>query len=105
MLEALREARQKLLDTNRELMSLNEKLSDATQAKSRLLATMSHEIRTPMNAIIGMTELTLNTRLTSFAAASISKTAKNSAEALLALLDDILDFSKIEAGRVELGGG
>jgi signal transduction histidine kinase/DNA-binding response OmpR family regulator/HPt (histidine-containing phosphotransfer) domain-containing protein len=101
MLEALREARQKLLDTNRELMSLNEKLSDATQAKSRLLATMSHEIRTPMNAIIGMTELTLNTRLNP-SQREYLETVRNSAESLLTLLNDILDFSKIEAGKVVL---
>jgi signal transduction histidine kinase/DNA-binding response OmpR family regulator/HPt (histidine-containing phosphotransfer) domain-containing protein len=101
MLEALREARGKLLDTNKELMSLNEKLSDATQAKSRLLATMSHEIRTPMNAIIGMTELTLNTRLNP-SQREYLETVRNSAESLLTLLNDILDFSKIEAGKVVL---
>jgi signal transduction histidine kinase/CheY-like chemotaxis protein len=101
MMEAVREARQKLLDTNKELMSLNEKLSEATEAKSRLLATMSHEIRTPMNAIIGMTELTLNTRLTPVQREYL-ETVRNSAEALLALLNDILDFSKIEAGKVIL---
>jgi len=101
MMEAVREARQRLLDTNKELMSLNEKLSEATQAKSRLLATMSHEIRTPMNAIIGMTELTLNTRLTPVQREYL-ETVRNSAEALLTLLNDILDFSKIEAGKVTL---
>ncbi|HEY1662965.1 MAG TPA: response regulator [Verrucomicrobiae bacterium] len=101
MMEAVREARQKLLDTNKELMGLNDKLSEATQAKSRLLATMSHEIRTPMNAIIGMTELTLNTRLTPVQREYL-ETVRNSAEALLALLNDILDFSKIEAGKVTL---
>jgi signal transduction histidine kinase/CheY-like chemotaxis protein/HPt (histidine-containing phosphotransfer) domain-containing protein len=101
MLGALREARQKLLDTNGELMSLNEKLSDATQAKSRLLATMSHEIRTPMNAIIGMTELALNTRLNP-SQREYLETVKNSAESLLTLLNSILDFSKIEAGKVVL---
>src|SRR5262249_29449733 len=37
---------------------------EATRAKSEFLANMSHEIRTPMNAIIGMTELTLATRIT-----------------------------------------
>ncbi len=101
MVEALREARKKLLDTNNELMSLNEKLSDATQAKSRLLATMSHEIRTPMNAIIGMTELTLNTRLNS-SQREYLETVRQSAESLLTLLNNILDFSKIEAGKIVL---
>ncbi len=82
MIEARRESRIKLLETNQQLRDLNEKLSEATQAKSRLLATMSHEIRTPMNAIIGMTELTLNTRL-SASQREYLETVRNSAEALL----------------------
>jgi two-component system sensor histidine kinase/response regulator len=78
-----------------------ERLSEVSQAKSRLLATMSHEIRTPMNAIIGMTELTLNTRL-NHTQREYLETVRNSAEALLTLLNNILDFSKMEAGKVEL---
>jgi len=35
------------------------------RAKSNLLAYMSHEIRTPMNGIMSMTELILDTPLTS----------------------------------------
>jgi signal transduction histidine kinase/transcriptional regulator with GAF, ATPase, and Fis domain/HPt (histidine-containing phosphotransfer) domain-containing protein/ActR/RegA family two-component response regulator len=73
----------------------------ANLAKSTFLATMSHEIRTPMNGVLGMIEVLERQGLTKDQR-RIIVTMRESAQALLRIIDDVLDFSKIEAGRLEL---
>jgi PAS domain S-box-containing protein len=90
-------------DQKRAQESLEEartKAEQASEAKSRFLATMSHEIRTPLNAIINMNDLLLDTELDSDQA-NYALTASEAGRNLLSIVNSILDFSKIEAGRVE----
>ncbi|MDQ7019875.1 MAG: ATP-binding protein [Robiginitomaculum sp.] len=89
---------------NERTQLLNKALNDAVKAnqvKSEFLAAMSHEIRTPMNGVIGMTEAVLGGELSEKQHENVG-VIKQSAKALMVILNDILDISKIEAGKMTL---
>lgn len=73
----------------------------ASQAKSRFLATLGHEVRTPMTGVLGMSELLLATPLDPVQR-SYAGSIQQAGSHLLRLVNDALDLARIEAGRLEL---
>lgn len=73
----------------------------ASCAKSDFLSAMSHEIRTPMNGVVGMLDVLGQTSLKGYQMEMV-ELIRESAYALLSIIEDILDFSKIEAGKLAL---
>ncbi|MBG1266487.1 ATP-binding response regulator [Nostoc sp. WHI] len=109
--QQFRESQEQLIRQNQELerqqqqiQMQNFKLLEASQLKSRFLATMSHELRTPMNAIIGFSQMLLRPKFCQLTdqQADMVQRILNNGKHLLMLLNEVLDFSKLEAGQLAL---
>jgi PAS domain S-box-containing protein len=87
--------------TEAELKMAKDVAEAAYRSKSEFLAHMSHELRTPMNVIFGMTEMALDSDVTTDQREYLQKT-RRAARDLLVLVDEVLDLSRIEAGRLHL---
>lgn len=91
-------------DAERQLETARKQAEDASEAKSRFLATIGHELRTPLNAIVGFSDM-----MTEGIGGSLSPThaeyaghISRSGHHLLDVVNMLLDMSKIEAGKFEV---
>lgn len=73
----------------------------ASDAKSRFLATLGHEVRTPMTGVLGMSELLLGTPLDARQRGHVDA-IRRAGEHLLRLVNDALDLARIEAGKLQM---
>ncbi len=73
----------------------------ASRAKSTFLANMSHELRTPFQGMLGMMALVAHGPLNPQQANQL-RTARESAQHLLTLLNDVLDMATLEHGQLKL---
>lgn len=102
----------RLGEQNKELELARQVAEQANSMKSEFLANTSHELRTPLNSIMGFLQLVMSGAAESREEElEFVRTAHNSSQHLLSLINDVLDIAKIEAGRltvqieeVDLGG-
>jgi two-component system, sensor histidine kinase and response regulator len=83
------------------LQKARDAVLEAWRLKSEFLANMSHEFRTPLNGIIGLTDLVLDTSLTSEQYADLVA-VREASDTLLALVDNLLSFADLETGKLML---
>lgn len=91
-------------DYEQEMREARLAAEDASNAKSRFLATIGHELRTPLNAIVGFSEM-----MSSGVTGEMSPTHREyagiiqqSGHHLLDVVNMLLDMSRLEAGKFEL---
>jgi signal transduction histidine kinase len=108
--QALRKAEAELVgaatvlrNKNQELLAALELASQASEIKSRFLASVSHEFRTPLNGIIGFSELLYDAvvgPITDEQQSCLSDILGCSRH-LLTLINQVLDLTKIESGKMD----
>lgn len=88
-------------ERTRELVEARVRAEEANRAQGEFITNISHEIRTPMISVLGMTELMLESELTS-RQREYMETVSDSVTQLMRLLNDLLDFSGFKTGKIAL---
>jgi K+-sensing histidine kinase KdpD len=88
---------------NRELMELNSRLSELSEARADFVALASHELRTPLTALLGSTDLLAQRpHLELERRIRLAAHAHDAAARLRRTVDYLLDAGMIESGRFAL---
>ncbi|MEO8471584.1 MAG: response regulator [Chryseolinea sp.] len=82
--------------------TLNQKLQENDDMKSRFFSNISHEFRTPLSLIIAPIDDKLSTPTLSSQDKVTFQLVKRNANRMLALVNQLLDLSKLDAGKMEL---
>ena len=96
---ALSRSHRRMTDLLEDARTARQEAERAMGVRAQFLANMSHELRTPLNGILGMLQL-IEDDPAGADPARRARTARTSAEHLLALLNSMLDLSRIESGGV-----
>lgn len=98
-----------LEDTNRGVVALYAELDertlqlrDASEAKSRFLASVSHELRSPVNSVVAVARFLLEPDSEPLTGSQSHQVGLiiSSAEELLARVNELLDLAKAESGKL-----
>lgn len=97
-----KKAKDKLINTNIELVKAKEKAEESSLLKTAFLQNVSHEIRTPMNGILGFADLLRDPQVTEEEQKEYIDVIERSGKRMLNTINDIMDISKIESGQIDL---
>ena len=101
---SVEDANRELMEKNKRLNELVDKLQEADRIKSNFLATVSHELRTPLTSVIGYSEMLLENIAGPLndEQRDYVRTVMEKGDQLLQLITGILDISRMEAGEMKV---
>ncbi|MCW3094273.1 MAG: monosaccharide transporter substrate-binding protein family [Ferruginibacter sp.] len=93
---------EEILTQRNQLIELDKKAREATEAKFLFFTNISHELRTPLTLILGPLEEILTSPKLHFSAKAQLEMVKKNTIRLLRLVNQLMDFRKIEHAKMRL---